>query len=293
MVFVFFSANLICAGEDFFLDSDFNVNTMQNSENQGFGELESKIQENYEALQKRLDEIEKQKHQNIETPKVEENKVQKQIKEEPKEKKEGFFKKLFKKKKKQPAESQNGYYGELPEISKDFNYKKSTNFTTSEDEYKIPTIEELENEINKEKLKQAPVDDALFIDNILKTKDTTSEYIKDLQKTKYAFSNLKKCIEEQGSIQRFNACVNMIDLQVKNFEEKYKNSSDSLKESYKSVLSTNYHSKVLGNLLYDSNYYARYIPTSQGKYSQNNIDGEKQKLLIRLNKTIFLINSES
>ena len=85
----------------------------------------------------------------------------------------------------------------------------------------------------------------------------------------------------------------MIDLYSKNLKLKYQEKSESLKESYIDILTTNYHAKILGNLLYDSNYYARYIPTSQGKYSEQNIKNEKSKLLARLNKTLFLINNET
>ena len=85
----------------------------------------------------------------------------------------------------------------------------------------------------------------------------------------------------------------MIDLYVKNLKLKYQDKSESLKESYIDILTTNYYAKVLGNLLYDSNYYARYIPVSQGKYSEQNIQNEKQKLLARINRTLFLINGES
>ena len=141
-------------------------------------------------------------------------------------------------------------------------------------------------------LKKAPYDDALFLDVIVK-KDKVSEYLNDIQRTKFALNNLKKCIEENGDIQRFNGCVNVIDLYVKNLKLKYQDKSESLKESYIDILTTNYYAKVLGNLLYDSNYYARYIPVSQGKYSEQNIQNEKQKLLARINRTLFLINGES
>lgn len=288
--------NLICCGEEFFLDSEFNVNNIQNNANQDFSDLEKKIQENYDALQKRLDEA-KLKSEEAKTPQAQ------NIKQEPKqivqmnlppekEKKENFFSSLFKKKKKK-HDPPRGYYGTLPDISRDFRYEKPSSTVKREQDYRIPTLDELNSEIDKEKLKSAPVQDALFVDNILKKQDTSSEFLKDIQKTKFALSNLKKCIEENGDIQRFNACVNIIDLQVANLEEKYKDRSDALKESYRDILRVNYQSKILGNLLYDSNYYAQYIPTSQGKYSAENINSEKQKLLIKLNKTIFLINQES
>lgn len=211
------------------------------------------------------------------------------------EEKEGFFSKLFKKKKTKFNYSTNkeeeipqGYYGSLPDIEGDFKYKQqSSNSSIRED---LEVVEE--EEIHNQELKKAPYDDTLFLDVIIK-KEKASNYINDVQKTKFALGNLKKCLEEQGDIQRFNACVNMLDMLVKNLKTKYENTSDSLRESYIDILSTNYHSKILGNLRYDANYYARYIPTQQGKYSKENILSEQEKLLNRVNKTIFLINQES
>ena len=215
-----------------------------------------------------------------------EAKSQSKISQAVKEKK-GFFSK-FKKEKKSNPEEQTGYYGTLPNISRDFAYKKQVANTTSEIDAKIPTKEELDNE----NLKPAPFDDALFLDVIVK-KEKNSQYVNDIQKTKFALNNLKKCIEEQGDIQRFNACVNVIDLYVQNLKTKYKDKSESLKESYIDILSTNYYAKLLGNLMYDANYYSRYIPTNQGKYSKENIANEQKELLAKINKTIFLINNES
>lgn len=181
-----------------------------------------------------------------------------------------------------------GYYGTLPDIARDFKYKQQTVNSNRDPEAKIPTRKELE----EENLKQAPYDDALFLDVIVK-KEKASNYINDIQKTKFILNSLKTCIEEQGSIQRFNGCVNLLDLNVKNLENKYSNSSDSLKESYSDILNTTYYSKLLGNLMYDANYYARYIPTQQGKYSKENIELKKKDLLNKINKTLFIIANES
>ena len=205
------------------------------------------------------------------------------------EKKSSWFSKIFKRKnKKDSKEEQKGYWGVLPDIGRDFQYKRQEFASSKNEDLKTPEKKDL----SGDELKKAPYDDALFLDVIVK-KDKSSNYLNDLQKTKFALLNLKKCIEENGDIQRFNACVNMIDLYTKNLKTKYQNKSESFKESYIDILTTNYHAKVLGNLLYDSNYYARYIPTMQGKYSEQNIENEKQKLLVRINKTLFLINGES
>ena len=194
-----------------------------------------------------------------------------------------FFK--SKKKKTQKEEDTRGYFGTLPDVNRDFSYKRQQETTTKAQD--IIT----EEEINKEGLKPVPQNDTLFIDNIVK-KEKSSSYINDVQRTKLALENLKKCIEQQGDIQRFNGCVYLVDMYSKNLENKYKNQSDCLRDSYGHILSTSYRAKLLGNLMYEANYYARYIPTQQGKYSKDNIEKEKQDLLNKINKTLFLISNE-
>ena len=92
-----------------------------------------------------------------------EAKKQSKISQTAKEK-TGFFSKFKKDKKTDDSEISKGYYGALPNISRDFAYKKQVADTTSEIDAKIPTKEELDNE----NLKSAPFDDALFLDVIVK-----------------------------------------------------------------------------------------------------------------------------
>ena len=203
----------------------------------------------------------------------------------------GKIKSSFLKNKSKPADKntpQKGYYGTLPDIEADFKYKQKPKPSANSQNTQIGNGDNLKDE----NLKKAPYNDPLFLDNIVKQKDTRSQYINDLQKTRLALENLKKCIDENADIQRFNGCINLLDLYSKNLKAKYENQSQSLKESYKQIMRTNYEAKVLGNLMYDSNYYARYIPTQQGKYSKSNIQAEKEKLLIKVNKTLFLIYEE-
>ena len=212
--------------------------------------------------------------------------------------KKGFFSKLFKSNKPKKQKRYNsllnryeevpqGYYGTLPNIKQDFKYKEGVSSSAPE----IKDMPDIDS-VDEKNLKPAPTDDALFLDMIVK-KEKQSNYINDIQKTKLALTNLKKCIEEGGNIQRFNGCVNMIDMYSKNLAAKYDNQSDSLRDSYINIQNTNYHAKVLGNLLYEANYYARYTPTQQGKYSKDNIENQKADLLKRINKTLFLIANET
>lgn len=202
-------------------------------------------------------------------------------------KKEKFS--FFKKKEKASEEENRGYYGTLPNIDKEFQYKKQENSkTTTQSDIKLPQ----EDSLDEQNLKPAPFVDSLFLDMVIK-KEADSEYVKDIQKIKFALNNLKKCLEENGNIQRFNANVNVLELQVQNLKKKYQDKSESYKESYIELLNTNYNAKLLGNLKYDANYYARYVPVNEGQYSENNILSKEEDLLNRVNRTLFLLNNES
>ena len=177
-----------------------------------------------------------------------------------------------------------GYYGTLPDIQRDFKYKtQNVQTTTSTD------LKPLE-EGNIEEFKKAP-NDTLFLDKIVK-KEKSSNYVNDLQRVKYALSALKKSLEEEGTIQKIHGSINLVDLYSKNLKEKYENKSESFEESYENIQLCAYYAKLLGNLMYEANYYARYVPTNQGQYSKTNINIKKQDLLTKVNKTLFLISSE-
>ncbi len=181
-----------------------------------------------------------------------------------------------------------GYYGTLPDIEADFQYMKQQTKTSSNINMQIPKEND---EIDENDFQEAPFDDTLFLDKIAK-KEPNSLYVNDLIKIKVSIENLQKCLEEKGNIQRFNASVNMIDLLCQSFQKKYENSSNSLKESYNDILALNYFAKTLGNLKYNASYYSRYVPTCEGQYSKENIEKEEEKLLSKVNKTLFSVIKE-
>ena len=210
-----------------------------------------------------------------------------QVKEKPSKKPKKEKNTRFNPQTNKEEEIPRGYYGKLPDIEADFNYLKQQTKTSSNMDMQIIP----EDETDETSFKEAPTNDTLFLDKIIK-KEPNSQYINDILKIKTALYNLQKCIEEKGTIQRFNANVNVIDLYCQNFEKKYKNTSESLKESYNDILATNYMAKTLGNLKYNANYYAKYVPVQQGQYSKENIELEEQKLLENVNRTIFSVIKE-
>lgn len=187
---------------------------------------------------------------------------------------------------KKTKEETVGYYGTLPDIDREFSYKRDANPLTKGKN--TTTLDEAD----RKNFKDAPFDDPLFLDVVVK-KQKDSAYINDVQRTKNAIISLKNCIETKGDLQRFNGCVNLIDLYVRNLKGKYQNTEDAYRTSYREILTLNYHAKVLGNLKYDANYYARYVPTQEGQYSKANINAQEKNLLKNIEKTLTEINSET
>ena len=109
--------NSFCCAEEFFLNDDVDINSVYSNKTQDFSQIEKKIQEDYDALQKRLDEAQNKNNEpdksdtlKNQTPQPVQN-TQLSQKE-----KEGFFSSLINKfkKGKKDDEPKRGYYGELP-----------------------------------------------------------------------------------------------------------------------------------------------------------------------------------
>ena len=147
-----------------------------------------------------------------------------------------------------------------------------------------------EKDIKDGLLLDAPLDDPLFLDVIIK-KDKNSDYLNDLMKVKETLEKLKECINTNASIQFFNANVNVLDLQTKNLERKYQYTAYAQTNSYYAVRHVNYSAKVLGNLKFDANFYSRYMPLQDSIYTPQNIRVQSNALLEEIDRTIFEIGN--
>ena len=194
------------------------------------------------------------------------------------------IKNFFKRDKKTPQDTAGkGYYGKLPDINTDFEYKRDTNDTTPKRQYS-------EQDLKDGLLLDAPLNDPLFLDVIIK-KEKTSDYVNDIVKIKETLERLRQCISDNASIQFFNANVNVLDLQTANLEKKYGFSAYAQSNSFYAIRHVNYSAKVLGNLKYDANFYSRYMPLQDSVYSPNNIKIKSAALLEEIDKTIFEIGN--
>lgn len=176
----------------------------------------------------------------------------------------------------------NGYYGTLPNIEREFDYLKQKSRKISPDgRYKDSFIDE-------ENLKKAPLDDELFLDVILK-KEKDTKFTKDAVKMIPLLNNFKNCIENNCDIQRFNANVNTVDLYARRLEKDYGMTPDSQNESFYLIQNIAYLAKLQGNLKYEANFYSKYMPLSGTVYASENIEKRDYELLMELNKTIFTL----
>ena len=202
-------------------------------------------------------------------------------------KKESIISKIsnfFKKDKKPDVNLEGkGYYGTIPDINKDFEHKKEATQT-------IPQKQYSEKDLKDGLLLDAPLNDPLFLDVIIK-KDKNSDYVNDLMKIKETLEKLRECIKNDASIQFFNANVNVLDLQTTNLEKKYQYSAYAQTNSYYAVRHVNYSAKVLGNLKFDANFYSRYMPIQDSVYAPKNIKEQSAALLNEIEQTIFEIGN--
>lgn len=176
----------------------------------------------------------------------------------------------------------NGYYGTLPNIEREFDYLKQKSRKMSPDgRYKDGFIDE-------ENLKKAPLEDELFLDVILK-KEKDTKFTKDALKMIPLLNNFKNCIENNCDIQRFNANVNTVDLYARRLEKDYGMTPDSQNESFYLIQNIAYLAKLQGNLKYEANFYSKYMPLTGTVYSSENIEKKDYELLMELNKTIFTL----
>ena len=175
-----------------------------------------------------------------------------------------------------------GYYGTMPNIEREFDYLKQHNKTTALDgKYKDTLIDEMN-------LQKSPLQDDLFLDVILK-KGKDTKYTKAVLSFIPMFERFRTCISENCNIQKFNANVNLIDLSARKLEKDFGYSPESSSESYYLIRNIAYLSKLQGNLKYEANFYSKYMPLQGSIYSKENIEKKDMELILELDKTIFAL----
>ena len=98
-----------------------------------------------------------------------------------------------------------GYVGTLPNIEAEFNYLKKQ---SSEKAMAPYTVEQLDKQ-NEEKLRPIPRENDNYVDIIIK-KDKTTKYLHDVNNVIVILEKLRRCLNTNQDIQKFNAITSAL-----------------------------------------------------------------------------------
>lgn len=181
-----------------------------------------------------------------------------------------------------------GYMGTLPDIEAEFNYLRKEK---TEKAMPVYSIDELDKQ-NENELRPIPRQDENYVDIIIK-KDKTSKYLSDVNSVIIILEKLRKCLNTDGDIQKFNAVVsNLID-NVYYIQEEYKDKPESNYLSYSRLIIISKEARETANFRMQGNISAGYLPyTSQDNiYTKENLDTKLQSLLNNVNETLFILKN--
>lgn len=140
---------------------------------------------------------------------------------------------------------------------------------------------------DNDNIKPAPRDNPAFINIIMKT-DKTSQYLNDLNSIIAIIQNLQDCMENDASIQKFNAESFVLKENVEYFRDKYKNKPEESYISFQKVMQLNTHVQAVSQLRLEKEVYSPYVTSSKSgnSFSQNNIDAQLDYLLKEVKDTL-------
>lgn len=163
----------------------------------------------------------------------------------------------------------SGYKGTLPDISASFvTQRKDVTSNTK-------PIFNTKNK-NTNSLKRAPRENPQYIDIILK-KDKTSPYINDLNEVISLLEKMKKCIDSNGNVQKFNAIASSIIDHADYMAEKYANSPERYYISFVKLQNIAAEVRNLATLRCESQVYIKYL-AYQGEGQMYNKDTINQQI---------------
>lgn len=177
----------------------------------------------------------------------------------------------------------SGYKGTLPDIS--------ASFVTQRKDLKSNTrpIFNTKNK-NTDELKKAPKENPQYIDIILK-KDKSSPYLNDLNDVIAILEKMKKCIDSNGNVQKFNAIASSIIDHADYMAEKYAESPERYYISFVKLQNIAAEARNLATLRCESQVYIKYL-TYQGDgqvYSKDSINQQIQLFKEQLETTIRIL----
>lgn len=189
---------------------------------------------------------------------------------------------LAKKKEKLVIPEGSGYVGTLPDLSE--------RFQKTEDKEARPSFDYQDGFNDQNSIKPAPRNNPAFV-NIIMKKDKTSQYVNDLNSIIPIVEKLQTIVEEQDSIQKFNAESYFLKTNVEYFRDKYKGQAEQSYISFKKLMQLNTHVQSVAQLRLESEVYSPYVTTEQSgnTFTQNNIDNQLNYLLDDIKATLVVL----
>ena len=177
----------------------------------------------------------------------------------------------------------NGYVGTLPELTREYTPKTESE---SKPVKAIPS-----KDFNSEKvIKPIPENDPTFVNIILK-RDKASQYVNDVNEFIPLLESLYDLIDEEKSVQLFNAKVYFLNKSVEYFRDKYDGKPESQFVSYKKLMELSTHANSIALLRNEAQKYNPYLAYSgEGYlYNPNNIQQQLGYLKTEIKQVILVL----
>ncbi len=181
-----------------------------------------------------------------------------------------------------------GYMGTLPDIDAEFSYLRKQ---SSENAMAPYTVEELDKK-NEQELRNVPRDNDNYVDIIIK-KDKTTQYLKDVNSVILILEKLRRCLNTDQNIQKFNAIVsNLID-NVEYIKQEYKDKPESNYLSYARLIYVSDSARSVANYRMQGARSEKYIPytSSNNIYTKETTEKKLNDLLNNVNETLFILKN--
>ncbi len=181
-----------------------------------------------------------------------------------------------------------GYVGTLPNIEAEFSYLQKEHSENSSAPF---SIEELDKQ-NEQELKPVPRDNDSYVDIIIK-KDGSTKYLNDVNDVILILEKLRKCLNTDNDIQKFNAIVsNLID-NVEYIRIEYKDKPESNYLSYTRIQEASALARETANFRTQGLATEKYFPYSSPSniYTKENLQAKLDNLLNYVTETIFILKN--
>lgn len=181
-----------------------------------------------------------------------------------------------------------GYKGSLPNLNSEFEYIRTTPKVTK------PLYNTMDEFDHPAQFQKVPRENKSYIDIILK-KDRTSPYVNDLNDILPILGKMKKCIDNQCSVQKFNAIASSIIDHADYMSTKYADRPERFYISYSKLQNTAAHARAVATLRCESQIYIKYL-TNQGEgqvYSKASIQKQIAIFEAELENTIKILKDST